>query len=254
MRYGETSGLEGDGADRQCVALSRLGDRGIQQRHAVRPLCHAATGRRATSTARRGTIISRTSRATSRSAFLRLAPWDRSNLVAADVRQNYLNEVTSATGSIFLGLTIGCARCHDHKYDPIPTRDFYRLQAFFNAIRGADDVDVPYRDKAFAARPQQKIREYEKRLKRRTRETGLDEIEQRLLQEADRGRSERAEGARRGSRQCGSAPGDAAPEADASSPKPSATGYTELLEDAEPHRRSGREAGARESRSRSWCG
>ena len=52
--------------------------------------------------------------------------------MAADVRQNYLNEVTTATSSVFLGLTVGCARCHDHKYDPIPTRDFYRLQAFFN--------------------------------------------------------------------------------------------------------------------------
>ncbi len=70
--------------------------------------------------------------------FLRIAPWDRSNLVAAEVRQNYLSEVTTSTASIFLGLTVGCARCHDHKYDPIPQRDFYRLQAFFNAIQVED--------------------------------------------------------------------------------------------------------------------
>src|SRR5260370_10701733 len=81
-------------------------------------------------------------------AFLRLAPWDRSNLVAADVRQNYLSEVTTATGSIFLGLRIACARYHDHKYDPIPQRDFYRMQAFFNATEAARRVHVPYKHPA----------------------------------------------------------------------------------------------------------
>src|SRR5205807_2557504 len=36
----------------------------------------------------------------------------------------------------FLGLTVGCARCHDHKFDPIPQRDYYRLLAFFHNVRG----------------------------------------------------------------------------------------------------------------------
>ena len=113
--------------------------------------------------------------------FLRLAPWDRSNLVAADVRQNYLNEVTDATGSIFLGLTIGCAQCHDHKYDPIPTRDFYRFQAFFNAIQVTKDVEVPYEDKALAARAHQKIKEYENKLKDGPEKRELDALLKRLL-------------------------------------------------------------------------
>lgn len=113
-------------------------------------------------------------------AFLRLAPWDRSNLVADDVRQNYLNEITTATSSIFLGLTIGCARCHDHKYDPIPTKDFYRLQAFFQAIK-VEDVDVPYSDKAFGERAAAKVKDYEEQLKSGPDKKALDELEKQLL-------------------------------------------------------------------------
>ena len=40
----------------------------------------------------------------------------------------------NTTGTVFLGLTIGCAQCHDHKYDPIAQRDYYRLFAFFNNV------------------------------------------------------------------------------------------------------------------------
>jgi mono/diheme cytochrome c family protein len=50
----------------------------------------------------------------------------------ADInRVETLTDYVDTTGSVFLGLTIGCARCHDHKYDPIPQRDYYRLQAIF---------------------------------------------------------------------------------------------------------------------------
>lgn len=42
-----------------------------------------------------------------------------------------LTDYTDTTSSVFLGLTVGCARCHDHKFDPIPQRDYYRLQAIF---------------------------------------------------------------------------------------------------------------------------
>ena len=46
-------------------------------------------------------------------------------------RQDELDEFVSATGTTFLGMTIGCARCHHHKFDPIPTEDYYALTAVF---------------------------------------------------------------------------------------------------------------------------
>src|SRR5687767_1912050 len=50
-------------------------------------------------------------------------------------RYNELDDILSTTGSAFLGLTIGCARCHDHKFDPISAREYYRLLAAFTTTR-----------------------------------------------------------------------------------------------------------------------
>ena len=53
-------------------------------------------------------------------------------------RQEILNDITDTVGSVFLGLSYGCARCHDHKYDPILQTDYYRLQAFFANMAAVD--------------------------------------------------------------------------------------------------------------------
>src|SRR5450432_4184795 len=53
-------------------------------------------------------------------------------------RQEILDDITDTTGAVFMGLTFGCARCHNHKFDPILHTDYYRLQAFF-ATTAADD-------------------------------------------------------------------------------------------------------------------
>ena len=53
-------------------------------------------------------------------------------------RQEILDDITDTTGAVFMGLTYGCARCHNHKFDPILQADYYRLQAFF-ANTAADD-------------------------------------------------------------------------------------------------------------------
>ncbi len=48
------------------------------------------------------------------------------------IRYDELDDMVSTTASAFLGLTLGCARCHDHKFDPLPTRDYYRMAAVFS--------------------------------------------------------------------------------------------------------------------------
>jgi hypothetical protein len=55
-------------------------------------------------------------------------------------RFNELDDMIATTGSAMLGLTLACARCHDHKYDPVPRRDYYRIQCAFN---GGDRAEVP---------------------------------------------------------------------------------------------------------------
>src|SRR5213075_3061448 len=55
-------------------------------------------------------------------------------------RFNELDDMIATTGSAMLGLTLACARCHDHKYDPVPRRDYYRLLSAFN---GGDRAEVP---------------------------------------------------------------------------------------------------------------
>jgi len=54
-------------------------------------------------------------------------------------RQEILNDITDTVGAVFLGTTYACARCHDHKYDPVLQKDYYKLQAFFAATRAKDD-------------------------------------------------------------------------------------------------------------------
>jgi len=78
----------------------------------------------------------------------------------AQRRQNTLDDMTDATALAFLGMTMGCARCHNHKFEPIPQRDYFRLQAFFTPA--AFRRDLPVADKAQRIAYETALKEYTK--------------------------------------------------------------------------------------------
>ena len=73
------------------------------------------------------------------SAFLVAGPYDTVNnqdaVQAAQIRANTLDEIINASGEAFLGMTLSCARCHDHKFDPISQVDYYKVFATFSGVR-----------------------------------------------------------------------------------------------------------------------
>ncbi|MEJ7607254.1 MAG: PSD1 and planctomycete cytochrome C domain-containing protein [Bryobacteraceae bacterium] len=92
--------------------------------------------------------------------FLRMGTWEADATSKKQLRQDFLNEVTGTTASVFLGFTAGCAQCHNHKYDPIPQRDFYRLQSFF-AATGVDELPAPFTKDENPQEMKKRFREYE---------------------------------------------------------------------------------------------
>jgi hypothetical protein len=77
--------------------------------------------------------------------YLRLGPHDNSAPAfgeQARSRAELMADLTETTSSAFLGLTMSCCRCHDHKYDPLSQADHYRLRAFFEPVRFADDLPI----------------------------------------------------------------------------------------------------------------
>lgn len=71
-------------------------------------------------------------------AFLTIGPYDdvgnQDAVAAANIRAATVDDMVTATGAAFLGLTINCARCHHHKFDPVPTEDYYRVKAAFDGV------------------------------------------------------------------------------------------------------------------------
>jgi hypothetical protein len=92
--------------------------------------------------------------------FLRMGTWEADANFKTQLRQDVLNELTGTVGQVFLGFTVGCARCHDHKYDPIPQRDFYRLQAFFAPMR-VEDRPAPFMSAEHPKLMKSTMRKYE---------------------------------------------------------------------------------------------
>jgi mono/diheme cytochrome c family protein len=93
--------------------------------------------------------------------YLRLGPHDNAAKLFDEgdrSRAELLADVTETTGAAFLGLTLSCCRCHDHKYDPLSQADHYRFRAFFAAMQFADELPLDL------AAEQDAIREHNDRL------------------------------------------------------------------------------------------
>lgn len=94
-------------------------------------------------------------------AFSLLGPDMTDSADQVQRRHNTLNDMTDAVGLVFLGMTIGCARCHDHKFEAIPQTDYYRLQAFFESAQFRKDATIASRSERAAYA--QAMAEYEKK-------------------------------------------------------------------------------------------
>ena len=64
-------------------------------------------------------------------------------VLIANQRADELHDMVGTTSSAFMGLTVGCARCHDHKFDPVPQTDYYRLKAVFEGVQHGEREILP---------------------------------------------------------------------------------------------------------------
>jgi len=110
--------------------------------------------------------------------YFRLGIWDDEPADPAQARADEMDDLVATTGQVFLGMTMNCARCHDHKIDPIPQRDYYQLAAFFRDIQPYNNAaDVRTSSSLTDITPPQTRANYEKNWK-------IREIRQAELQEA----------------------------------------------------------------------
>ena len=126
-RCSESDGFLDDHHDRYALAVARLGHRRLPEQHALRQFGTTQLAGDLLPSATKDQVLA--------TAFLRVGKRTTENgAIDAEYKAEYMVERTdNALGVAFLGLTVGCARCHDHKYDPIKQRDYYSLGAFFNS-------------------------------------------------------------------------------------------------------------------------
>ncbi len=72
--------------------------------------------------------------------FVRMGPWDPAMVKNPEARQIFIDDIVNSVGQTFLSTTLRCVKCHDHKFDPIPTRDYYRIYA---ALAGTQMAERP---------------------------------------------------------------------------------------------------------------
>jgi hypothetical protein len=87
-------------------------------------------------------------------SLLVCGPWDQAGNSQANLtqkkitREEEMEDLVSVIGQSFLGMTVNCARCHSHKYDPISHEDYYRFKAIFEGVRHGESVITPKKEQA----------------------------------------------------------------------------------------------------------
>lgn len=127
VRYAETNSYERDGAK---PLVWRYRDYVIQSFNADKPYDQFVTEQIAGDE-----IAAPTPDSVIATGYYRLGRWDDEPVDPELAYYDDLDDILATTSQTFLGLTVNCARCHDHKIDPIPQRDYYRMLAFFQNIR-----------------------------------------------------------------------------------------------------------------------
>ncbi|MFK7734658.1 MAG: PSD1 and planctomycete cytochrome C domain-containing protein [Pirellulaceae bacterium] len=89
--------------------------------------------------------------------FLRLGIYEYNQRDARNHWNDIMNEMTDVVGDVFLGLSMACARCHDHKFDPIPQTDYFKLRAYLEPISWRDDLVAATREEKVEHEKQMRV-------------------------------------------------------------------------------------------------
>jgi mono/diheme cytochrome c family protein len=122
--------------------------------------------------------------------YLRLGQWDSTAAIFQEEdrhRAEQMADLTNTTASAFLGLTMSCCQCHDHKYDPLTQADHFRLRAFFAGVTPKDDLSIslPQDQAAIDSHNSlidQKIADYRKQLESLTDESEATKTQRETLE------------------------------------------------------------------------
>ena len=179
VRYGETNSYERDGAK---PFVWRYRDYVIESFNADKPYDRFITEQLAGDE-----MEGSTPDTVLATGYYRLGIWQDEPVDPVESMYNDLDDILVTTSETFLGLTVGCARCHDHKIDPIPQKDYYRMLALFRnvrryGVRGHDSVlaaSVMEVDKPEESSEARRIlRDYNNKLRNNAR--GMKELEDKV--------------------------------------------------------------------------
>ncbi len=127
VRYAETNGYERDGAKPEAYKYRQwVIDAFNQDKPYDRMIEEQLAG---------DELDSVTKETVTATGYYRMHIWDDEPVDREQAIYDDFDDVLKTTSDVFIGLTVGCARCHDHKIDPIPQKDYYRMMSFFKNIK-----------------------------------------------------------------------------------------------------------------------